>query len=144
MKERNRGKTILIIDNDMETRQRLSAELAKEGYNVETAQQLGEVLEKTLISRTSLIIVNLQTPGIPGCETISMIKKFNNSIPIITITNDNSIEMEKRVREEGVFFYFVKSFTIEDMKTVIKSALSARGGAALAEAQKNRRINEVL
>ena len=123
MKERNRGETILIVDNDMEMRQCLSAELAKEGYNVETAQQLGEVLEKALISRTSLIVVNLQTPDIPGCETISMIKKFNNSIPIITITNDDSIEMERKIREEGVFFYFVKSFTIEDMKTVIHSAI---------------------
>ena len=123
MKERNRDKTILLIDNDMEMRQCLSTELAKERYNVEIAQQLGEVLEKTVISRISLIVVNLQTPDIPPCETISMIKRFYNSVPIITITDDDSIEMEKRIREEGVFFYFVKPFTTNDMKTVINSAI---------------------
>jgi len=126
MVNQNKVKTVLIVDNDMEMRQRLSTALAKEGYNVETAQQLGEVLEKTLISRTSLIVVNLQTPNIPGCDTISMIKKFNSSMPIITITDDDSIETERRVRQEGVFFYFVKPFATEDMKIVINSAIGTK------------------
>jgi len=126
MKEQNKGKTILIIDNDIEMRKRLSTELTKEGYNVATAQQLSEVLEKALISRTSLIVVNLQTVNIPGCETISMIKKFTNSIPIITITDDDSIETERKVRQEGVFFYFVKPFKIKDIKAVINSAIGTK------------------
>jgi two-component system OmpR family response regulator len=127
MEEQNKNKTILIIDKDGEMRKGLSNELAKEGYKVEIAQKLSEVLEKTLISRTSLIVVDLQTVNIPGCETISMIKKFANSIPIITITDDDSIETERKVRQEGVFFYFVKPFSPEDMKAVINSAIGAKG-----------------
>jgi DNA-binding NtrC family response regulator len=101
----------------------LTAELSEEGYNVETIHGLNELLEKTVTSQISLIIVNIEAIGIPGWDIISMIKKFNNSIPTIIVTEDDSIETERKIRQEGVFFYFVKPFLIEDMKAVIKSAI---------------------
>lgn len=115
---------MLIVDNDSEFKKSLITELTKDGYEVETAQRLGDVLEKVLASQASLIITNLQ--ALPNYEAISMIKKINKNIPIITITDDDSIETERKVRQEAVFFYFVKPFTIEDMKTVINSALGVR------------------
>ncbi len=117
-------KRVLIVDDDSEFKKSLITELTKDGYEVETAQRLGDVLEKVLSSRASLIITNLQ--ALPNYEAISMIKKINKNIPIITITDDDSIETERKVRQEAVFFYFVKPFTIEDMKTVINSALGVR------------------
>ena len=117
-------KSVLIVDKDIEMKEQLAGELVEEGYNVVTAQHLGEVLEKALTSCASLVVVNLQSLDISGWETISMIKKLNKSMTIITITEDNSIEMERKIREEGVFFHFVKPFAIEDIKAVIKSAIN--------------------
>lgn len=117
-------KRVLIVDNDIGFREFLTTELSKDGYEVQIVQRLGDVLEKVLASQASLIITNLQ--ALPNYEAIAMIKKINKNIPIITITDDDSIETERKVRQEGVFFYFVKPFTIEDMKTVISSALGVR------------------
>lgn len=114
-------KVILVVDSDADSNGLLAAKLDKDGYQVETVQRVGDILEKVLTSQVSLIVMNLQV--IPDCEVIPMIRKINKNIPIITVTDDDSIEMEKRVRQEGVFFYFVKPFTIEDMKTAIKSAI---------------------
>lgn len=113
--------TVLIGDNNIEFRKSLTAELSKEGYKVETAQRMGDILEILLGERISLIVMNLQ--AFPNYEVISMIRKINKKIPIVTVTDDDSIDTERKVRQEGVFFYFVKPLTLKDMKVVINSAI---------------------
>jgi len=53
-------------------------------------------------------------------------KRIQPHLPIITITADASLETEKKVRPEDIFYYFVKSFDLEEMKKVVKSALSKK------------------
>jgi two-component system response regulator GlrR len=126
MKQQNERETVLIVENDMEMVELLSDKLVTDGYEVETARHLTEVLEKTVMSRASVVVLDLELPGADGCDMIATIKRFNGNVPIVTITSDDSIETEKRIREQGVFFYFVKSFAAEDMVTVINSAISCR------------------
>jgi len=53
-------------------------------------------------------------------------KRIQPHLPIITITGDASLETEKKARAEDIFYYFVKSFDLEEMKKVVKSALSKK------------------
>jgi len=115
-------KIVLLADNDSELVDSLIQELVSEGYTVETAQRLGDILEKVVKQRISLMVINLAI--FPDCEIISAVKKIDKNIPIITIIDNDSLDIQKKVRQEGVFFYFVKPFTIEDMIIVINSAFS--------------------
>ncbi len=115
-------KIVLIADDNSDFVNSLIKELISEGYDVETAQRLGDILEKVVKQHISLMVINLEI--FSDCEIISAVKKINKNIPIITIIDNDSLDIQKKVRQEGILFYFVKPFTIDDMKIVIKSAFS--------------------
>lgn len=115
-------KSVLIVDNNSEFVDSLIQELVLVGHNVETAQRLGDILEKVVKQHISLLIINLEI--FPDCEIITAVKKVDKNIPIITIIDNDSLDIQKKVRQEGIFFYFVKPFTIDDMVIVINSAIS--------------------
>lgn len=117
-------KTVLFIDNETELIESLTLDLIKEGYKVESVIRLGDALEKIVNQTVALIIVDIEIS--PECNIVSAIRKVNKTVPIITVTEDDSIETQIKVRQEGIFFYFVKPFTVEDMKVVIYSALNLK------------------
>ncbi len=58
-----------------------------------------------------------------GLEMVSIIHKINAKIPVITISKDDSLETERRVRQERIFYYFPEPVDGDEMKAVIKDAL---------------------
>ena len=117
-------KTVLFIDNEPELIESLTLDLIKEGYKVESVIRLGDALEKIVNQTVALVIVEIDISTV--FNIVSAIIKVNKTVPIITVTEDDSIETQIKVRQEGIFFYFVKPFTVEDMKVVIYSALNLK------------------
>jgi len=116
--------TILIIDNDQNFIRDFSVQFEQEDLSVEQALRLGDVLEKLINQQVVLIIANIELNA--NCDVVGSVRKLDKDVPIITITANDSLEVQKKVRQEGIFFYFVKPFTIEDMSIVAHSAINAR------------------
>jgi len=64
--------------------------------------------------------------GMSGLETIPLIKKVHPNLPIIVITADTSAQTERKIRAQGIFYYFVKPFNMEEMGQVVKSVLKEK------------------
>ena len=69
---------ILLVDDDKEIREWLELDLKFSGYNVTTAQDGAEGLQKALNENYNLIILDVMMPKIDGftvCQHIRKIKK---------------------------------------------------------------------
>jgi len=115
--------SVLVTDDDEYIRGLLREALTKEGYEVETVESGAIAIKKVLKQTVNVLILDIYMAGMCGIDVIPLIKKARPHLPIIVITGDTSVETERKVRAQGVFYYFVKPFDLEEMKKVVKSAL---------------------
>lgn len=97
--------------------------LTVEGYEVEVTAGAKEGIEKILSKRFRVAIVGLEIKGMSGLEMISIIHKIDGNIPVITISKNDSLETERLVRQERIFYYFLEPVDGAEMTAVVRNAL---------------------
>jgi len=122
IKRRETIYSILVADDDKFFRDRLRDTFEKAGYRIQTESGTAAV-RKVLKETIHLLILDIYMAGMDGFETISLLKRINPSLPIIVITGNTSLDVERKTRDKGIFYYFTKPFDMEEMKKVVKLAI---------------------
>ncbi len=110
-KEKIKKKKILLIEDSSFFRNMIRNYLELEGYEVETAENGKEALEKLTATRHfDLIITDTEMPEMDGFEFIKIIKSTPDyeKIPVIVISALAGEEIRKKILELGVNGYEVK------------------------------------
>lgn len=118
-------KKILVIDDLPENVFILQDRLVQEGYDVITACDGNEGIEKAYESFPDLILLDVMMPDISGfevCKILSTNEKTKH-IPIILVTAKASAEDTKEGLESGAFDYIKKPFNRIELMARVKSAL---------------------
>ncbi|HHF42913.1 MAG: hypothetical protein DRI99_01980 [Candidatus Aminicenantes bacterium] len=115
---------ILLIDPDPRDREILAALLREENYSVETGKSLKEALEKLAQGGFHCLVMEVHLPEMKGYEAVPIIKNLDPNLKIIMMTNKNSRQLEAKVREQDIFYYFIKSFGQEELILAIRNAFS--------------------
>lgn len=124
MKRRDR---ILIIDPNDTERTVMAAYLRSENFYVETGRGIQDALKKMSKRYYKCLIMDVQLPEMEGYEAISILKKIDPRIKVIMTTKKNTKSLEAKVREQDIFFYFIKSFGKEELKLAIQNAYNKGG-----------------
>ena len=114
-------KRILIIDPDSRARNSLAASLEKEYDQVETGKGLHDAIKKISEGYFRCLILDVDIPEMKGYEAVSILKNIDPRIKVIMMTKKNSKKLEAKVREHDIFFYFIKSFGIDELKLAINN-----------------------
>jgi DNA-binding NtrC family response regulator len=117
------GKKVMIVDDEERIRNILAAILEDENYEVVTAGDGIEALNKLADFKPKVAIVDLQMPRMNGLETISQMKKLDSNIVSIILTAHGTIQSAVQATKEGVYDYLTKPFDNEQMIMVVKRAL---------------------
>ena len=112
-------KKILIIDPDDNERKVTAHYLKSLGYQVEIGKGLTDAIRKITESSFACITMDVDLPEMKGYEAVSILKKIEPNIKIIMTTKKNTKRLEAKVREQDIFFYFIKSFNKEELKLAI-------------------------
>lgn len=118
-------KKILVIDDLPENVFILQDRLVQEGYDVITACDGNEGIEKAYETFPDLILLDVMMPDISGfevCKILSTNEKTKH-IPIILVTAKASAEDTKEGLESGAFDYIKKPFNRIELMARVKSAL---------------------
>jgi CheY-like chemotaxis protein len=84
--ERQFGKQILIIDDDVSIRHMLGRVLIGEGYGVVAAANGEAGVEIVESSEVDLVLLDLKMPGMSGQETLKVLKAERPGLPVIVIS----------------------------------------------------------
>jgi DNA-binding NtrC family response regulator len=116
-------KRILIIDPDRKERQDMAMFLRKEDYYVESGNGLSDAIMKLSEGCFNCLIMDVDLKEMKGYEAVTILKNIDPEIKIIMTTRKNTKKLEAKVREQDIFFYFIKSFGKEELEMAINNAL---------------------
>lgn len=126
-------KKILVVDDEKPISDIVKFNLTKEGYEVYTAYDGEEALEKVAEVEPDLILLDLMLPKMDGLEVAREVRK-NHDMPIIMVTAKDS-EIDKVLGLElGADDYVTKPFSNRELVARVKANLR-RGSASAKEAE---------
>jgi two-component system response regulator PilR (NtrC family) len=118
---------ILVVDDDEGIRGFLEIMLTREGYDVTTAPDATKALSRCKKEKFDLILTDLKMPKVDGIQFLKAVKDISQETMVILITAYASPETAVSAMKEGAYDYIEKGFNIEDIKTIIGSALDKKG-----------------
>jgi DNA-binding response OmpR family regulator len=114
--------TILVADDEKHIVQLIKLYLTNEGYQVETAADGQEALDKARRLRPDLIILDLMMPRVDGWEVCRRLRKESN-VPVIMLTARTD-DVDKIVGLElGADDYVTKPFNPRELVARVKAVL---------------------
>lgn len=117
---------ILVCDDDPRVRDTIVETLAAESYEVETAERAVDAIQRVMRTTYAALILDLKLPGLGGLDAISVVKRFDQSLPIIVMTGHASYETEQAARAAGIFYYLVKPFNVDELVQAVQAAVRFR------------------
>jgi pilus assembly protein CpaE len=136
---------ILIADDDSSTLRTLSHALEREGYEVHTAQDGAEALEKLEEHEPDLLILDVVMPQLDGHEVCRRLRRKPEfaHMPVIILTAQSSQEEKIRFLDAGADDYLTKPFHAPELLARIK-VLLRRAGERPREGQTQRIEGKVI
>ena len=117
---------ILIIDDEKNIREGLSASLEMEGYNTVLAENGKEGLELFAKGYIDLVITDLRMPQVTGEEVLEKIISGSPGIPVIVLTGHGSIDTAVDAMRKGAYDFLTKPLNLDRLTLIVKRALQGR------------------
>lgn len=120
------AKSVLIVDDSAVIRNSLGFLLETEGFEVQTAGDGVEGLEKIQARQFDTIIADINMPKMHGYDLIKEIRKRENykDVPIIIITTAEEAADKKRGFEMGANLFLIKPTEPKKMVKYVKMFLN--------------------
>lgn len=118
---------VLIIDDEADIRDLISANLKDEGFTTRTAAHSTSAFDAIAEKVPSAIILDiwLQGSDLDGLGILEIIKKRYPLMPVIVISGHGTIETAVTAIKMGAYDYIEKPFTHEKLMIVLKRACEA-------------------
>lgn len=116
---------VLVCDDDPLIRESIVEILADE-FDVETTSRAVDAIRRIMRTRYAALVLDLNLPGLGGLDAVSTVQRLDMRLPIVVITGYASFEVERAVREKGVFYYLVKPFTVDELSAAVRAAARSR------------------
>jgi len=128
---------LLIVEDDESLRLIVQLQLEKLGYLAASAADAEQALEILKQSHQSLVITDLQLPGMSGIELLKQIQVDFPGIPVIVVTAFGTILSAVNAMKAGAYDYITKPIHGFELSALVKCALNH--GRLMNEAEKRNR-----
>lgn len=121
--------TILVVDDNHDNTEILSAFLESRGYTVVCAEDGKTALAKMEEVKPSLVLLDVMMPGMDGwqvCRTIKQHPDFGNT-RVIMVTAKGGFEDKFEGMRSGADDYVVKPVDLNELATKVERNLAAGG-----------------
>lgn len=121
-----RVRRILAVDDDEAIRLLLNKYLLHFGYDVVTAHDGEDALEKFSHGKFDCVISDLMMPKIDGLDLLKRIKLQDKKVFFLMITGYPSIESAVNAMKQGAYDYVTKPVIMEDLRMKVERMLNAK------------------
>ena len=134
---------ILVVDDEKLIVKGIRFSLMQDGYEVDTAYDGEEALDKARNSAYDVVLLDVMLPKLNGFEVCQQIREFSD-MPIIMLTAKGE-DMDKILGlDYGADDYITKPFNILEVKARIKAIMRRTAAMKRAQAQTAKPRENVL
>ena len=122
-------KKILVVDDDPNIVKLIKTRLEANNYEVITAEDGEECMQKLSSEKPDLIILDILMPKADGYNVLIGMKEFKALtgeipiVPVIVLTALSDPRVKNMIEKEEIRDYIVKQFNAQELITKIKMAL---------------------
>jgi two-component system KDP operon response regulator KdpE len=122
-----RGRQVLVVENEPETRRLLQIVLAEAGYKVHLAASGEEALHKLGLVRPDAVVLALTLPDMNGLDLCQELREWSPApILVVSATTDERIKVQ--AFDLGADDYITKPFAIAEFKARLRAAIRRASG----------------
>src|SRR5580700_11980043 len=114
---------VLLIEDDGETAEEISAELTDRGFEVEWSPDGIEGLDKARAMRPDAMIVDRLLPGIDGLTVIDALRKDQVRTPVLVLSALGAVNDRVRGLRMGGDDYLTKPFAVVELVARVEALL---------------------
>ncbi len=130
---------ILVVDDEQANRQVLARILAREGYEVEQAEDGRQALDRLRSGGIELVLTDLKMPGMDGLELLQAVRALDQDVELIVMTAYGTVEAAVGAMKDGAYDFITKPLRRVELVTTVRKALEKRHLTA-----ENRRLRARL
>jgi two-component system, NtrC family, response regulator PilR len=115
---------ILVVDDEEAMREFLRILLEKEGHEVITAADGAAALGLATSREMDLVISDIKMPRLDGVGFLTGLREKGLETPVIMMTAYASSDSAIQAMKQGAFDYITKPFKVDEIRLVIRRALT--------------------
>jgi two-component system response regulator PilR (NtrC family) len=123
-KPAQRERQVLVVDDEPDIRELLELTLTKMGLGVTAVGSLAEARETLRGARFDLCLTDMRLTDGEGLDLVRHISGLAGDLPVAVITAHGSAENAVAALKAGAFDYVSKPVGLEQLRALVKSALS--------------------
>ena len=115
-------KKILLVDDEDSIHLLYREEFEDEGYEVVSAYNGDQAIDKFQAEKPDLVILDINMPGMNGIEVLRRLKEMSPDLPVIL--SSAYTEYKQDFGSWASDEYIVKSANLDELKNAVKKHLS--------------------
>lgn len=122
------AKKILIVDDDMMSRQMAEFILKQGGYEIHQVKSGDGALSALGLSDYDLVLLDVEMPGMDGVQTLKEIRQLNGrmkDVDVIFLTADGTAQTVTNAAKLGAIGYIKKPFLPQELLDRVDKILIA-------------------
>ncbi len=122
----NRKEKVLIVDDEKIIRESLRHWFEDLRYHVETADSGPSALKKFIREKFSLLLIDMEMPGMNGLELLKRVKEIDKDTIVIMITAFATVSSAIAALKDGAFDYVTKPVYPDKLAHLVEKAIEQR------------------
>lgn len=119
---------LLVVEDDANILELLSASLRFAGFDVTTATTGSEGVTQALRTPPDLVVLDVMLPDLDGFEVIKLMRAEGARVPVVFLTARDTTEDKIRGLTLGGDDYVTKPFSLEELTARIRAVLRRSSG----------------
>jgi len=140
----SKPKRILVVDDEEDVQVLVCRILRDVGYEVDSASDGGEAIEKIGHRKPDLLVLDLMMPGIDGWGVLEHLRKMPDAPPVVVVTARADYSSFARGVREGASAYVFKPFRFHELVATCQKVLLSGVRRTVSEERRKRERRNLM
>ncbi len=123
--DQKKRRRILIVDDEIESREIIGNTLRRRGFDVDTASSGEECIEKVQARFFDIVLLDITMSGMDGLLTLKHIRDINGQIKVVMVTALQNKAILAEANAMGASGTIIKPFNFDTLEHTLLSIFSA-------------------
>ncbi len=119
---------LLVVDDDPALARTLRRALGIEGYEVETAGDGAEALQRLEAARFDAVVLDVSMPRVDGLAVCRRMRSRRDRTPVLMLTARDAVDDRVSGLDAGADDYLVKPFALDELNARVRALLRRLNG----------------